>query len=225
MQYPPQGPSRQTVSSGPLVAIIGIVCVIGALLGAMLVFGAIAAKTAATKQVPVPVRTGYGKATSVPLGSGWNRYTFSDLDLTVDLPGSLTPQARAMPMRNAQRVKEAVTYSGRTGAGGFRLGAFWEKPPFDKDPVRLAKYNMTRPVSGYQIGEPTYARETLAGSPACASEVSYVRGGQAIYKSVLVLRGDAVYYFEIYFWESKRKAAEADYDRILKSIHFASAGS
>jgi hypothetical protein len=185
------------------------------------------ARMSGAKEVAISVPPGFGKPVAEHLVGEWWHYYFPDLGLSIDLPSpTLTPVVRKMPPREADRVTQAVGYSGRAANESFRLGAFWERPPAEVDPEAVARFNLSTPgENGYEFGEPTFKREKIDGVPACESQVSYSRGSfRGGIKSFYFLRSNAVYHFELWFWNETGSAAARDCARIVRSIHLSPTG-
>jgi hypothetical protein len=187
---------------------------LGAVCGGFVTYAAMSATSLVARSTKAPVGKEFGNTVIKPLDTGWWSHSFSDLDLSAELPDKMRPEERTSPMMQQYGFTEADDYTGRSVEAWLQIGAYWTRAQRAEDPTSVAK----RTIKEYS-GETHFESITVDGFPACKASCKY-DGGKAEVLAVYIKRGNGIYYLHCQFWSQDKSEAELQWARILKSIHF-----
>jgi hypothetical protein len=210
MQPPPQ-----RTSVGLLIGIAFGAGLLGAVCGGFVTYSVmVAERPVPSRPNIVPLSPGFGSPTLVSSSDGWWVYRFSDLDIEVGVPAIVKPSPRPSVPSGNYGIDEVADYMGHGKHTSIDIGAFWTGSPGSNDPVDLANFNSPPGSTGKATAT------TFSECPASIRSGTYDNSSTSGFKEVYLVRGNGVYYFRCRYWTRNKASAEAEFDRMMRSLTF-----
>lgn len=212
-------PRENPYPAGLIVGLVVGSLVLGALCGGVGTYGVLSVQKSISRST-VPTPEGFGKPSVSPLEEGWWKHSFSELDLSLELPGNAVPTRRDWREGHETGISETADYVVSSTSAMIELGAYWMTDQPGDNLEDLMEYNLQDPERATQPGF-RIERLMIDGHPAVLSEGTAMSEGRKSYFHILYIqRGNGLYYLQSSYWLQNQPEAQDEWKRMLKSLRF-----